>query len=480
MSAAPIALAVLQTAAEDDLEAALAAAPMALRCVVRPPELAAGALPAGVHAIVAEWRDRADAARLVRAATRAGAVVVLAPDERPDPALRAALEALPAGGGVWRARLRHRFLGRDVAGATIAIAWCGADGRDAARLLDGALLKLDGDVATIIANLDADATRAAAALEAPVRLRHFLTTPAGALLRRLWMRRRDGVPGVILSLLESYGEVLVAAKRWERATCVERSPPSPRGVSLPNGFVGVKTPAGWMVVRRDVDERVIGSLLEVSPDNVLGVPIAGGGRGGASMLALDGDDGAVLRWYHRGGALRGVLRDRYFGRRPRPLVELAVTEEARRRGVPAVEVLGARVDRARFGFYRGVIATRAIERAATLADVMRRPLAAGERDRVLGAVARAIRTMHDRGVHHRDLNGTNVLVVRGDGEVGVHLIDFDRAQLRRAVPPRLRRRALRRLQRSLAKLNRDRIVVSPDERQRLVRAYWEPASSRAR
>ena len=482
MSTPRLVLAVLQTSADDDVAAVLAALPDGARYVLRPPELAATPVPSGAAPIAAEWRDRADAARLIQHATGAHVVVVLDADEHPDLELSRALGALRTGErGVHHVRRRHRFLGREVAGERVPIAWCGDAGAPAPRrLLAGTLLKIETDVTTSIARLDAAATRMGAGTTARVSLAAFVTRPFATVVRLLWMRRRDGVPGVILSLIESYGEVLAAAKQWERRALLEQHLVRPAGVRLPRGFVALKTPAGWMVIRRDADERLIGALVEAAPDSVAGTPIATGGRGGAFLVALDSERRAVLRWYRRGGALRRLLRDRYFGWRPRPIIELVLTEEARRRGVATADVLGVRVDRLGFGFYRGVIVTRAIENALTLAEVLQRPLPAHERAAVLDAVAAAIRTMHERGVHHRDLNVANVLIARDRGGVIVHLIDFDRAQVRREVPRHVRRRALHRLDRSLAKLNRAGTVVSKAERDAVERAYWEtPVPERA-
>jgi tRNA A-37 threonylcarbamoyl transferase component Bud32 len=122
--------------------------------------------------------------------------------------------------------------------------------------------------------------------------------------------------------------------------------------------------------------------------------------------------------------------------------------------------------------YRGVIVTKAIENATTLADALRGTLTPTGRAAVLDAVARSVRAMHERGVHHRDLNSANILLTGAGADVAVHLIDFDRAQIRRELPHRVRRRALRRLDRSLAKLNSEREVISLAERVYLARAYW--------
>jgi tRNA A-37 threonylcarbamoyl transferase component Bud32 len=214
------------------------------------------------------------------------------------------------------------------------------------------------------------------------------------------------------------------------------------------------------------------TLLDATPERVDGEPWTRGGRGATWAVAVDERTRGVLRWYRRGGALRHLVRDRYFGWRPRPLRELLVTEQARRQGVPAVEVLAARVDRLAGGCYRGAIVTRAVEQAETLAEVVVRRPPQRERDAVIDAVARAVATMHDRGVHHRDLNAANILVQRDGDRVRVHVIDFDRATMRAALSERRRRQALRRLARSLAKLDPQGALVSAEDRAAFHRAYW--------
>lgn len=464
-------LAVVQSDAETDLGPALAALPGARGYVVRPPDLSGAPAPAGVGVLTVAAADRAQAAAAVRRAAAAEVIVVLEAGEQVSPELGAALVALAERApGAYRARRLHRFLGRDVAGEMVTIAWRGAPADAAAGDLPGVVIKTEGDIATTVARLDADATRAAA--ERPAGgVADFAVRPLARLARLLVARRKDGVPGLILSVLESYGDMLAAAKAWER----ERSAAQRRAVStaraVPVGFTSIETRSGWVVVREGTGDRLLRVLLEATPESVEGVPLVRGGRGATWALVLGDRARAVLRWYRRGGALRHLVRDRYFGWRPRPITELMLAEEARRRGVAAVEVLAARVDRLPGGFYRGAIVTREVERAETLAEVLLRRPPAGERAAVIDAVARAMCTMHDHGVHHRDLNAANILVRRDGDQVTVHLIDFDRATLGRRVPARRRRRALSRLARSLAKLDPEGSLVTLEDRAAFHRAY---------
>ena len=144
----------------------------------------------------------------------------------------------------------------------------------------------------------------------------------------------------------------------------------------------------------------------------------GSGRGSAWRLELPGGLRVVVRLYRRGGLVARVVRETYLGPRPRPLHELAVTVEARRRGVPAPEVLGARVEGGLV--YRGALVTAEVPNARTLIEALR---ARGRRRRAAArsrrAPARAVARLHDAGVYHADLNLTNLLVgAAGDGRRG--------------------------------------------------------------
>jgi hypothetical protein len=109
--------------------------------------------------------------------------------------------------------------------------------------LAGALLRDAGDLRAVVAALDEDAGRQAAA-RSTVATSDFTWRPVWALGRRLAARRRHGVRGVILSVIETYGEVLIAAKAWERIRSDRPIRASPRG------FRRVESPSGLVVVAR--------------------------------------------------------------------------------------------------------------------------------------------------------------------------------------------------------------------------------------
>ena len=181
-----------------------------------------------------------------------------------------------------------------------------------------------------------------------------------------------------------------------------------------------------------------------------------GGRGTLWRVPFEGNGAAIVRTYRRGGLVRHLTRDRYWDRPPRPFAELGALVEARRRGVPTAEVLGAGVTWAGWGSYRGTLVTR---EAAGFVDWWRwlhTVPAAAERRAVAAHVAETIRLMHARGVQHADLNLTNVLVRVEDGQPAALLLDFDRARtFATGVADARRWRNLRRLRRSMSKLDPD-------------------------
>jgi 3-deoxy-D-manno-octulosonic acid kinase len=241
-------------------------------------------------------------------------------------------------------------------------------------------------------------------------------------------------------------------------------------VTVPPGYVAVAAPPVRAVVRRDLAETLAPWLL--APELVLpaGAERLGTGRGAAYRIVLPGGLRAVVRLYRRGGLVARLVRETYLGLRPRPLRELAVTAEARRRGVAAAEVLAARV--AGRLVYRGALVTAEVPAAATLYEAFRAAPDAAARRALASAAGRAVAVLHHAGVFHADLNLTNILVRPGPSGPDVALLDFDRARLRgRPLASRARRRNLRRLRRSLAKLDPAGAFAGAEETRAFRAAY---------
>ena len=170
-----------------------------------------------------------------------------------------------------------------------------------------------------------------------------------------------------------------------------------------------------------------------------------GGRGQAVAIDTPGGS-AVLRRYFRGGQAARLSRDRYLFSgyaRSRGFHEYRVLARLHADGLPVPRPLMASCER-RGLTYRAGLMTGLIDGAETLVD-----RAADLSERNWGSLITTLRRFFEAGVVHADLNAANVLL---DGDGCWHLIDFDRARLRRGpVHPAP---MVRRLRRSLVKNGR--------------------------
>ncbi len=224
-----------------------------------------------------------------------------------------------------------------------------------------------------------------------------------------------------------------------------------------------------MLVARGLDASALASRILAPPDG--SAPARYFGRAGLHVVPLPGGDG-VIRSYRHGGVLRGLTREWFVSRPPRPFAELAVTVAARERGVAAPEALAALVARGFGPWYRGWLVTRELKNARNLWAELQRELAPAMKQALLRRTGRSLRFMHARGIDHADLNLRNILVRHERSRPEIHVIDFDRARLFSGPVPAARaRRNLRRLLRSVNKLDPDRAHLGPDDWDRLLEAY---------
>jgi 3-deoxy-D-manno-octulosonic acid kinase len=178
-----------------------------------------------------------------------------------------------------------------------------------------------------------------------------------------------------------------------------------------------------------------------------------GNRQSAHRLNLDGGLELFARRNRRGGMIGSILSDIYVGMAPRPLSELAVTVEARRRGIPVAEPMGAMIEWIGPALYRGFFLTRAV-RGMTLWEFVKTDDDPTVRSHVLGQARAAIDLMHDKGLFHADLNLHNLLVTQAQESFTVIIIDLDKSRLFDApVSATMRRANAARLMRSARKLD---------------------------
>lgn len=235
-------------------------------------------------------------------------------------------------------------------------------------------------------------------------------------------------------------------------------------IAVPPEFLWVRAGRRIALVHRALD-RTLGRLLLTAPAGPpAGATALAGGRGGTYRMTLDGGDVVVLRLGRRGGILGPVLRDLYWGSPPRPFVELVTTAEARQRGVPGPEPLGARVDHMWGGWYRGIVVTRHLRETETLWRCLQEASDARRRQNLSRAAGRAVRALCEAGVYHPDLNLNNCVVRQTGDAVEAFIVDFDRAQLADpASGAGFRDQMLQRLERSARKLDPGGTVVTADE-----------------
>ncbi|HVM95725.1 MAG TPA: hypothetical protein VMT89_05020, partial [Candidatus Acidoferrales bacterium] len=97
-------------------------------------------------------------------------------------------------------------------------------------------------------------------------------------------------------------------------------------LSVPAGFERIRDGHMEIVARHDTRSWLV-PVLRAAPHDWSGQSVEHrrGGRGGVVTLHVNGRP-CLIRAYRRGGLPAWVLRSLYFGRRPRPFRELAVTE----------------------------------------------------------------------------------------------------------------------------------------------------------
>lgn len=146
---------------------------------------------------------------------------------------------------------------------------------------------------------------------------------------------------------------------------------------------------------------------------------------GTTYFIRTGKQNFVLRHYKRGGLVARVLRDHYFWRGEavtRAFAEWQLLYHLHRAGLPVPAPVAARYRRQGLTYTADLITERLVD-SISLADALRR-----RGIPILGwiTIGRCIRSFHDLGVCHPDLNAHNILLV---GDDSVYLIDFDRGRL---------------------------------------------------
>lgn len=196
----------------------------------------------------------------------------------------------------------------------------------------------------------------------------------------------------------------------------------------PPGFVQQEKKNARLWLREDYQDILLSLPVEEPARLARHNPAPLSGRGVIGLVNVDKDgekERLIIRPYLRGGLMGRLFHDRYFDE-ARAINELELYQEAQKRGIPSLEVLGAVTRPCRGMGYRHGIITRYLEDVHDLAAVLLHIKDERKRRAAMREAGRVIRVMHDRGFDHPDLNIKNVLVRFRESEVEAWVIDFDR------------------------------------------------------
>jgi 3-deoxy-D-manno-octulosonic acid kinase len=254
-----------------------------------------------------------------------------------------------------------------------------------------------------------------------------------------------------------------------------------QSAAYPPGFVLISRGRTTIAVREEYRELLLKQGID-SPEKLMdGCVIedaAHMGRGVTPAIPIQGRDQErmVIRKYRRGGMLRFFIRDVYWGGQ-RPFRELCVTTAALEKGIPTVSVLAAVTVRVAGPLYRGYFISRELPSSKDLPDVLGALAMSPAQERftkkrvILAQVARAIRSMHDRGFYHGDLNLKNVLIATHHEDT-VYILDWDKSWYKEKPSQAERSRNVLRFCRSMAKLKEKGFPITERDQLFFLRAYW--------
>jgi 3-deoxy-D-manno-octulosonic acid kinase len=213
------------------------------------------------------------------------------------------------------------------------------------------------------------------------------------------------------------------------------------------------------------------------------------GRGALKIIAIPGEanERIVIRHFQRGGIIQKFIPDLYLGE-SRPLQELWVGYWAKEKGVPVVDIVAACHTKVFGKFHRGDLVTREIKQGKDLATYLKelgQPLTKEkvlEKRIVIKKVGELVRSMHDAGIFHGDLNLKNIIFQTTDPQnIKGYLIDFDKSLLRPHLKENLRTRNLLRLNRSAEKFKNQGLPITRTDVFRFLLSYFQnPPDFKAR
>ena len=235
---------------------------------------------------------------------------------------------------------------------------------------------------------------------------------------------------------------------------------------VPQGYTRHEEDGSILVVKSDLS-ATLKPLMETGFPRLSTLPGAQitTGRAGPVHLAIAGESQRIFVRPYAHGGLAGAALGRSFRSPERALRELDASARATSLGLPVPEMLGLTARKvSRFGWQMEFWSWW-IPDSMTFSMCLRRDgLAPESRRNLLRAVGSALRSCHEQGLIHRDLNARNIIVMQSGSDWKALVVDLDRASFSRGpLSYRGRLKQLHRLYRSLAKEKVIPSVMQPDE-----------------
>lgn len=252
-------------------------------------------------------------------------------------------------------------------------------------------------------------------------------------------------------------------------------------VTCPPGFTLIRDSHATVVVREDYRAELLLQGID-NPEKLRALcrdsSARYSGRGATPAVPIEGRPGErmIIKNYRRGGLLRFLVRDLYWGDR-RPIEELRVGAAALQAGIPTAAVLAAVAFRVAGPFYCGYLITRELSGCRDLPAFL--SVARGETSEetfrnkraLLARTAQTVRAMHDRGLYHGDLSLKNILI-DAEHRNTVYIIDWDKSRVQENISPAQRSSNMVRCCRSMVKLSRQGLALTERDQLFFLACYW--------
>ncbi len=253
-------------------------------------------------------------------------------------------------------------------------------------------------------------------------------------------------------------------------------------INVPQGYKLIHDGPATLVVKKEYEKSLL-KLGIAKPQLLLNKYYSADsrskGRGVVPAIPITKtpDTKIMLRKYLRGGLIRFINKDLFLNSH-RPLDELNIGTEAFRKGIPTAETLAAVSIKVSGFFYENYLITKELASCCDLPQYLERLSKSlknnflEKKEQVLLKTAEAVKTMHDNGFLHADLNMKNILVHSLNPEK-LYIIDWDKSVLQDKLSDSERSSNIIRFCRSMAKLKQGGIPVTEHDRELFLNSYWK-------